>query len=232
MFAGSLIMVNLFGQAEKKFVRQGNNNFRDNQFKEAEIEYRKALDKNPEMKAAEYNLGNTLYKQQQFDASVEKYTKLAESTTDKKALARYYYNLGNSLYESKKYTESINAYKNALSNDPGDMDAKHNLQMALSMLRQQEQLKNQQNNEQNNQNKPDNSNRFQQANNNQNKNQGDDKQNNDLNNSQNNIEKYGEISRDNAERILQALGNEEKNVMQKVQEQKDKVKKQPVDKDW
>ena len=45
-------------------------------------------------------------------------------------LGRYYYNLGNTMFESKKYQESVDAYKNALRNNPGDMDAKHNLQLA------------------------------------------------------------------------------------------------------
>jgi Ca-activated chloride channel homolog len=234
LMLGSFTVVNIYAQAERKYVRKGNGEYKDGAYQKAEIEYRKALEKNQACTAADYNLGNALYKQKQYDASAEKYAKLAENEKDNKTLNHYYYNLGNSLYESGKYKECVEAYKNALRNDPADIDTKHNLQLALRMLSAQEQKQNKDNQQQDkNQNSDKNKN---QQNQKQNDPQADQDQNQTNSNQQTNSgqtqEINGQISRENAERLLQALENEEKNVMKKVQEQKQNVTKVPVEKNW
>jgi Ca-activated chloride channel family protein len=95
------------------------------------------LEKDSKSFRADYNLGNALYRQKQFDAAADRYAGLAKMEKDKQKLSRCYYNMGNTMYESRKYQESVDAYKNALRNNPGDMDAKHNLQLAQRMLNNQ-----------------------------------------------------------------------------------------------
>jgi Ca-activated chloride channel homolog len=225
-----LFAVDVDGQADRKLVRKGNSDYRQGAYQDAEREYRKALENDPDSYKANYNLANTLYKQKQYDAAAKKYTELLQNETDKDKLSRYYYNLGNTLFQSKKYKESVEAYKNALRNKPGDMDAKHNLQLAMHYLTKQ-------NNQQNQGNK--------------NGNQSDKKQ--DKNKSQDDMQKPGsdqnqsprlqnnaspaqgskeQISPQDADRILQAIENEEKEVMKKAQNRKEHIKKSSVDKNW
>lgn len=232
-----LFSVAAFPQADKKFVRQGNNDYKEGSYQQAEVEYRKALEENPASYKADFNLGNALYKQKQYDAAAAKYAGLAEKESDRQKLGRYYYNLGNALYEKKSYQESIEAYKNALRNVPADMDAKHNLQMALSMLNEQQQQQQQQQ-----QNKND-----QQQNKDQQRQQGDENQQKQDQQDQNQPKEQkgqesqdgsqpqqvkGQISPEDAERILQALENEEKDVMKRVQEKKERTQKLQSDKNW
>jgi len=137
-----------YTQAERKFVRRGNREYDDKKFQEAEIQYRKALEKDPKSVAADYNLGNALYRQQQYDAAASRYTAMTEKQKSNTELNRDYYNLGNTMYKAGKFKESVEAYKNALRRIPGDMDAKHNLQLALKKLQEEQQQNNQDKNQQ------------------------------------------------------------------------------------
>ncbi len=230
-----LLSVAAFAQPDKKFVRKGNNNYKEGNYQQAEVEYRKALEENPASYKADFNLGNALYKQKQYDAAAAKYAGLADKESDRQKLGRYYYNLGNALYEKKSYQESIEAYKNALRNMPGDMDAKHNLQMALRMLseqqQQQQQNKNdQQQNQDQQQQQQDGENQQKQDQQDQNQQQEQKGQESQDGNQPQQVK--GQISPEDAERILQALENEEKDVMKRVQEKKERTQKVQSDKNW
>lgn len=230
-----LLSVAAFAQPDKKFVRKGNNDYKEGNYQQAEVEYRKALEENPASYKADFNLGNALYKQKQYDAAAAKYAGLADKESDRQELGRYYYNLGNALYEKKSFQESIEAYKNALRNMPGDMDAKHNLQMALRMLseqqQQQQQNKNdQQQNQDQQQQQQDGENQQKQDQQDQNQQQEQKEQDSQDGNQPQQVK--GQISPEDAERILQALENEEKDVMKRVQEKKERTQKVQSDKNW
>jgi Ca-activated chloride channel homolog len=239
----SFIAFNGFTQAERKFIRRGNREYEDKKYQEAEIQYRKAFEKNSGSVAADFNLGNALYKQKQYEAAASRYAGLAEKQKKSEELNRQYYNLGNALYKEGKFKECIDAYKNALRKYPGDMDAKHNLQLAMKKLQAENQKKNQEkqqqkdnkDNKQNN--KQDNKQNNQQQQNQEKNNKQQDQEKNGQQEGKNNRQPEkqnasGKISPQDAERILQALENEEKNVLRKVQEQQKHGKKVPVDKNW
>jgi Ca-activated chloride channel homolog len=237
----ALLTLNVFSQSERKYVRRGNRLYEDKKFQEADIQYRKALEKSPGSPAASYNLGNALYKQNQFDAAVQRYKDLAGKQKDIQGKNSDYYNLGNALYKTGKYQESIDAYKNALRKMPEDMDAKHNLQLAmkkLEMQKQQKKQQDQQNKKDENKDNKDNKDKNKQDNkkddnkqqNQQDKQQQSPEDKKDQQNNQQNVK--GQISPKDAERILQALENEEKDVLKKVQDQQKQVRKVPVDKNW
>jgi Ca-activated chloride channel family protein len=223
----ALFTPNVFSQAERKFVRRGNRQFEDKKYQEAEIQYRKALEKSPGSLAADYNLANSLYKEKQFEAAAQRYKELPGKPKDGQTLNSDYYNLGNALYKSGKYKECIDAYKNALRKMPGDMDAKHNLQLAMKKLEMQRQQQNKKDNKENK--KEDNKKDDKKQQNQDSKNQTPDEKK-DQQQAKQNVN--GQISSQDAERILQALENEEKNVLRKVQEQQKQVKKVPVEKNW
>ena len=216
----------VFSQPEQKYIRKGNGKYNEQQYNEAEVLYRKALEKNIKSGKAEYNLSNSLYKQEKYDAAATKYFSLAQEEKDHYELSRYYYNLGNSMFKANKLKESIEAYKNALRNNPEDDDARHNLQLALRMKSQQEKQDNKegQDNQQNQENKDQ---KDKQDNQNNQNNQSDQEQQQNQQQGQ-----KGQISREDAERLLQALENDEKRVLQRVKENQAQIKKIPVEKDW
>jgi Ca-activated chloride channel family protein len=220
-----------FSQPEQKFIRKGNHEYNDKKYGEAEVNYRKALEKKSASRRAEYNLSNALYKQEKYEAAATKYHGLTQQEKDRNELSRYYYNLGNSLFKAGKLNESIEAFKNALRNSPSDEDAKHNLQVALRLKNMQQKQ------QQNNQDKKDKEDQQKKQDNkdNQNKENQQNQQNQQQQNQQQQAQQQqqkGQISKEDAERLLQALENDEKKVLQKVKEKQSQVKRVPVEKDW
>lgn len=243
-------------QNERKFIRQGNKYFEEamkdttkldtTQFNNAEIEYRKALDKKPEDAKWQFNLADALYKQMKFDDSAEKFKSIAEHTTNKMDKAKALHNMGNSLLMNKKIDESIAAYEEALRNNPSDLETKYNLLYAKNLKKKQDQQKKKQdqnkdqdkNKDQKNQDKKDQNkdknkqNKDQQNKNQQNKDQQNQNQNQDQQKQQQQ-QQQSKISRQNAEQMLQALENNEKKIQEKVKKEEAlKAKSRKVDKDW
>ncbi|MBN1115885.1 MAG: tetratricopeptide repeat protein [Bacteroidales bacterium] len=134
-----------FAQSPGKSVRQGNVYYKTDKYTEAEIKYREAIDNNPQMSQANYNLGNAKYRQDNYESAVLDYQNAISSTKDPNRLSKYYYNLGNAFYNQQKLKESVEAYKNALRNNPDNENARHNLFLAEQMLKQQQQQQQQQN---------------------------------------------------------------------------------------
>lgn len=232
-----LLVFGLAAQAqnERKYVRQGNKYYeaaiKDTsrldtaQFNRAEIEYRKAIEKKPNDPKWNFNLANSLYKQQKVEESAEQFKEIADRTTNKIEKSRALHNLGNSLLMNNKLDESIEAYKQALRNNPNDMETKYNLLYAMNMKKKQEEEQKKQD-----QNKD--------KNKDQNKDQDKDKdkQNKDQKKEQDKQQQQpqqSKISKQNAEQMLQALENEEKKIQEKVKKiQALKAQSKKVEKDW
>ena len=121
-------------------------------YQQAEINYRKAMETTHNYDKANYNLGNSLYRQERYEDAAKAFEGVANNQNSSKDLrSRAYHNLGNSLLKQEKYKESIDAYKNALKLNPTDMDTKYNLEYARKKMMQQmqQQQQNQQNQDQN-----------------------------------------------------------------------------------
>ena len=71
----------VFAQKENKFIRSGNNQYEDQKYKEAEVDYMKALEKNPESFKGQYNLGGALYKQENYKDASDLYNSLASKSS-------------------------------------------------------------------------------------------------------------------------------------------------------
>jgi len=227
-------------QSERSLIGDGNRMYRDKKYSDAEASYRKALEKNKELQQGAFNLGDALYQQERFGEAAEQYALSASRTSDPKIKAQAFHNLGNAMLKGKKIEESIAAYKNALKLNPNDADTKYNLEYAKALLKQQqEQNKNQKNDDKQKQDKKkqdqqkqDQQKQDQQKENqkkeNQQKQPQDQKAQNDKQKEQQ--ARKMQISKEDAERILEALKNEEKDVQKKLH------KKVParikVEKDW
>jgi len=234
-------------QNENKFIRRGNNAYADQDFKKAEIDYRKALDKNQSSAKGEFNLGTSLYQQEGYEESAKIYEKLAGRLQTPEAKAGAYHNLGNSLVQSQQYQPAIDAFKNALRINPNDADSKYNLEYARQMLQQQQQQKQDQHqDQQNDQDKKDDQQKQDQENDQDKQNdqqqqeqeQKDQQQDQQQQNQSDQQQPQGQqqpkqISKEDAERMLQALKDNEKNTLEKLKLEKLKsAKRVKSDKDW
>lgn len=223
-------------QTERALIRKGNEQYKSGKFTDAELNYRKSMEKNNKSSVGNYNLGNSLYKQKKFDEAAEQFqNNLAIPGVGKQQQSNASYNLGNSLLNAQKYEESIEAYKKALKNSPQDEDARYNLAYAQSKLMQQQQQQ-KQDNKDNKENKDQQKDKKQQQ---QDKKEGDKPDNQKPDQAQNNNKedkqkqqqaKQPKISKQDAERMLQALKNDEKNLQKKLA--KKEATRIKVDKDW
>lgn len=211
-FTGSLS-----AQADRKFIRQGNREYEKEKYSESEISYRRAIDKNKASADAVFNSGDALYRQKKFEDAGKQFIESHTINEEKDKRSASMYNLGNSLLMAEKLKESIDAYKNSLKLNPGNMEAKYNLAYAQDMLRkqeeqQQQQQQNKDNQDQNkDQDKKEDKNKDQQQ-------QQQDQQNQDENKQQDQKQQQQEqaMSKEDAERLLNAIANDEKNVQEKV----------------
>lgn len=131
-------------QKESGDVRRGNSAYKKEKYVDAEVDYRKGLEKNAKSFSGNFNLGNALYRQEKYAEAIEQFQAAAAlAGNDKGRLAASYHNIGNSLLESGEFAKSIDAYKQALRNNPNDNDTRYNLVYAQQMLKQQQQQQNQ-----------------------------------------------------------------------------------------
>lgn len=230
--------ITIFSQQEKKFIIEGNKNYENKKYVEAENSYKQGLIKNKDSYKSAFNLGDAYYQQGKYEEAAEQFQMLTHKATSKDTLSKAYHNLGNSLLQSKKYEEGINAYKNALKNNPNDEDSRYNLAYAQKMLQQQ-----QQQNKDNKDKKDDKENKDNKDNKNQDKKEDEkkdkDKKNEDKDNKDNKDDKnkeqekqQGQISKEDAQRLLDALQNDEKNLQDKKKKEKAKGVKVDIEKDW
>lgn len=208
-----------FAQADKKYIREGNRTYEKGKFPESEILYRKALDKNKESADAIFNTGDALYKQKKYEEAGKQFDVNYSINEDKKKKSASLYNMGNSLLMANKLKESIDAYKSSLKLDPKNLETKYNLAYAQDLLQKQQQQQQQQ------QQKDQKDNKDKKQDNKQNKDQKDQKDKQDKKDqSQDNKDQQQQkqqqqdqgISKEDAQRVLNALANDEKNVQEKV----------------
>lgn len=159
----------------KNLTWEANKELSENNFVDAEVDYRKAIAKSDENPAAPYNLGNAYYNKETYSEAFGRFKQAGELATDKKAKHNAYHNMGNVFMKRKEYQKAVEAYKEALRNDPTDEETRYNLALAKEMLKNDEE-QNQQN-QQNQDNKDQQDEQDQQDQNEDNK-EGDNKEDN------------------------------------------------------
>lgn len=235
-------------QSDKTLVRQGNKFYQNDDFTNAEIDYRKALDKNPNSLSGTFNLADAIYEQEDYEKSAEMFAKIGQADLAKDQKGMAYYNLGNSLLKAQQYEPSIEAYKMALRNNPADAEARYNLEYARMMLKNQQDKQDQNKDQEKKDDKKDQKKKDdkQDKDDQQDKEKEDKKdQNQDQENQQDNNNDQGkpeqqmndqqskQISKKDAERMLEALKNNEKKTLEKLKKGKKKnVRVIKKEKDW
>jgi Ca-activated chloride channel homolog len=234
------LSVTVNGQTDKKYIRQGNREYEKNNFSESEISYRKALDKNKQSAEAAFNVGNALYKQKKYEDAGKQFTDNVSQHEDNAKKSASMYNLGNSLLKANKLKESIEAYKGSLKLKPDSWETKYNLAYAQDLLKKQEEQKKQQqqNQDKKNEDKDKNKDNGKDQKDNQEKKPQDNKdkkgqdQQKDGDNQQNQDQQKQGMSKEDAQRLLNAIANDEKNVQEKVKLAKASKSKVRTVKNW
>ena len=225
-----LLSVTVHGFSQEKtdrdYLRSGNKLYNDSLFIKAEVDYRKALELNPKSTDAMFNLANTLLMQQKAKEAMEQYESVAKIEKDKEKLAQIYHNMGVILQSSKQLPQCIEAYKESLRNNPKDDETRYNLALAQKLLKDQEQ--NQQNQDQQQQQEQQQKQEEKQDQN-QNQDQKDQQQQQDQQEQQQ--QNKNEMSKENAQQLLNAVMQDEKNVQDKVKKQL-QIQGKKLDKDW
>lgn len=119
---------------ERRMVRDGNKDYERGDYTASEVDYRRALEKNPLSYEAQFNLGNTLYKQERFEEAGEIFGKLGSNTERPENISNTFYNNGNALFHQQKLEEALEAYKQALRINPDDQQSKFNLAYVKKLL--------------------------------------------------------------------------------------------------
>ena len=207
-------------QADRKEVRAGNRKFRKDNFKEAEIDYRKAQVKDSTSIAASYNLASALYRQQDYQGAKA----ALESVQGENLPSDYHYNKGDAALALKDYKTAVDEFRAALLQSPDDLDAKENYIYAKKMLENQQNQD--QNQDQQNQDQDQDQNQDQQ-------NQQDQNQDRNQQDSNNNQNQEPSISPQQAQQMLNAIQAREKQTQDKVNREKAALlKSKQKEKNW
>ena len=212
-----LVAVTAQAQTDRQCIRLGNRLYHQKQWAQAEVEYRKALSKNAENPQALYNLGCALMMQQKDSAAIIQYQKAAQVETNKLRRSKANHNIGVICQNHRMYGDAIKAYQQSLRDNPSDDETRYNLALC------KQQNKNQQQNQQNQDKNKDK---------NQDKQKQDQKQNENKDKNKEQQEQKDQMSKDNAEQLLNAAIQNEKATQQRMKKAMQQPQRRNVQKNW
>jgi tetratricopeptide (TPR) repeat protein len=199
----------LNAQKENVAIKKGNRLYKEQKFDESQKQYRQALDQSPGNPSANYNLGNAQFRKNSFDDANKSYDQaIANAMEDSMLREQSFYNKGVAASKQQKLEESIDDWKQALKLNSSDEEARENLEKALRELKNKQQQQNK--DKKNNQQKKDQDKKNQQDQNQQPK---------------------SKLNKQQVEQLLKALQQKEKDVQEKMNQNKVRSLSQP-EKDW
>ena len=203
----------LNAQKENAAIRKGNRYYKEQKFDESEKQYQQALEQSPDNAAANYNLGNVQFRKNSFEDAARSYDATIAHADDKDIKEKSLYNKGLAFIKQKKLEESIAAWKDALKLNPTDEEARDNLQKALMEQKNKQQQQQKDNKKQ------------------EDKKEENKKKQEDKKQDQQPQQQKSRLSKQQVEQLLKALQQKEKDVQDKMNQNKVKSLSQP-DKDW
>ena len=224
ILATALLAVCANAQVDRREVREGNRKFRGGNFRQAEIDYRKAALKDSLSVAAEYNLASSLYRQEDYAGAAKALETIKDVAPSHPNSADYFYNAGDVALQAENYQAAVEAFKQALLRNPGDLDAKENYIYAKKKLQDQQQDGGGQ----------DNQDQDQDQNQDQNQDQQQQQQDQDQNQDQQQQQQPREqkISPQQAQQMLNAIQAKEKETQDKVNKEKAQANPNKKEKNW
>lgn len=232
LFVIGAFIAPVYAQNMRDYVRRGNRLMLDtlggsDYSEKAIVQYKKALDMDSTFSISRYNLGNALIRQSKPQEAMTEYLAAAKYETDKNRLSDIYHNMGVLLQSSKKYAEAVECFKESLRNNPSNDETRYNYVLAKWHLKNQ-QNENQDNKDQQ-QDQQDKEKKEQQQK--QEKEQEKEKQQQQQSQQQEEQAKP-DMSKENAERLLQAAMRNEKETQEKIQRQQQDVPRRRLQKQW
>lgn len=237
------VQTNESNKDERNHIRKGNSLYEDGNYADAEVEYGKALEANPNSAKAAYNMALAIIRQVPPGDTTGVIVRAdsllsfaAQVTPDKNLKSMAFYNRGNIAYALQNYAGAIECYKQALRFVPNDEDARYNLRMAQLKLKdqQQQQDKNQDQNQDQNkdqdkdqnqdQNQDQNKDKNQDQNQNQDKKDQNDNQQDKQNQGQGQQQQGQPIKMDerSIQQVLKTMQDKEKATQQKIYKMEEK----------
>lgn len=215
-----LVALTASAQTDRQYIREGNKQFRLGQYDKAEVSYRKAVEKNPKNPQAAYNLGNALMAQKKDSAAVQQFEQSARMEANPLRKSAAYHNMGVICQTHKMYDDAIEAYKNSLRLNPNDDETRYNLVLCKHLKKKQDDKQ-----KQNQQNKDDQKNKDDKKDD-----QKDQKQ--DKKDDKQQEQQKPQMSKDNAEQLLNAAIQNEKMTQDKMKKQQQQPQRRNVLKNW
>jgi tetratricopeptide (TPR) repeat protein len=250
-------------QSDRKMTRKGNTQYESGNFVDAEIQYKKALNKNGDLLEAQFNLGDALAKQERYEEALASFDMVSELTEDPSLKANALYNKGNVLLSQQDLEGALESFKSSLRIDPKDEQARYNYAFVKRQLEQQQQQDQEQEQNQDQQNEGDkednnedpssdsqdnndpqeDSDNKDQEGSDKDEGESDDKEQNDKGQTDGDDaddEKEGpspkpsenKLSPEEAQRLLEALSQQEDQVQEKMKRHKLKGAQVKIEKDW
>jgi len=216
-------------QKDAQYIYDGNNLYNSGRVPESSAKYARALELNPNNRKANFNLGNSLYKNALlvksgalttpqsgtikpdslagliFDQAAQNFAVVANSVSDKDTLHQAWHNIGNCYLQKKEYQQAVDAYKKSLKFNPKDEETRYNLAYALKNLPKQQKGGGGQSNPQQKQQEKKDGQKQQQQN---------------------------QMSKEQAEQLLKALMDSEKKLQDKRKQKQEDASNSKVEKDW
>lgn len=232
-----------WSQQENRLIRQGNRQYEEGNYKKAEIDYLKSTQSDKASHKGFYNLGDAWYMQENYLQAAAAFDTLRTFKMDDETRAKSYYNLGNSILKAaidsaqlagQILPSGIEAYKQSLRLKPDDEDAKYNLAYAQKLLeKSQQQQQNQDKQDKQDKQDQDKDQQKDQQQNQDQQNQDQAKQDQQQQDQKQQQTQPQQISKEDAERILEALKNDEKQTLEKLKQAKiQSVRVVKSEKDW
>jgi tetratricopeptide (TPR) repeat protein len=214
-------------QSVHALVRDGNDAYEKGKYEDAEVGYKKALEKDSKSKEAHFDLGDAYYKEKRYDESAREYGNSASAMTDTREQAQSLYNIGNTLYQQNRYEDAAGAYRKSLRLNPKDDDTRYNLLMSQAKIKDQQNKKNKDDKKDKNKNQDQKQNQNQKNQQDQQKQQQNQAQKDQT---QPQIQKKDQMPKEEADRILDQMKNDEKTIQKNLRKREAVHVK--VEKDW
>jgi tetratricopeptide (TPR) repeat protein len=248
-----VILMSLFAADDRGKGREGNKRYHEKKYEEAARLFREGIGELKESTKAEIrtglynNLGAAMNRLESFEEASAAFAAAIEAAASDRDLARASYNAGNTAFQAQDPQRALDFYRNALLAEPDNESARFNYEFVRRMLESQKQQSDSESNQQQQQDQNQEQQEQQQdqeqqqeeqeqEQEQQEQQQGDQQQEQEQQEQEQEQEQEEqpdpseEMTQEQAEQILQALQNDEEELMRQVWRMRGKPRS--VDKDW
>lgn len=209
-------------QTDRDYIRRGNRLMRDSVYDKAQVEYQKAIEKDNTNPISHFNLGNALLYQNKAEDAMKEYETAARLEKDKTRLAQIYHNMGVVLQSAKQFDKAVACYRNSLRNDPTNDETRYNYALSLFQLKKNQGGQDNQDQQKDDKGQDEKKEQKQQQ----------QKQEQDKKDEQQQQPQPEQMSRENAEQMLNAAMQDEKATQEKIQKAQQKRQQKQLQKQW